>query len=154
MPRIEERIGIAASPTDVFRFCHDTDRRSEWDERVSGVEVLTGTPVRRGTLLRLDSCPAWGSVFSWEGEYVEFQFASKSTLRVIDAAPSSYFRAGTEEWRFGRSSDGGTELTVVWEYEPRGFLRRILDQLGRRTSVHRAMKRSLGRLKEMIEAES
>jgi hypothetical protein len=151
MARIEERVEIAAAPAVAFRFCHDSARRPQWDERVMRVELLTPEPVRRGTLIRIDASRSGRFLFSWDAEYAEFQFPYSSTLRVIDAAPSSPFRTGSESWKFGPAG-GGTRFTLVWEYQPRGFLARIGEALGGRASTRRAIRRSLANLKAMIEA--
>ncbi|OQY17154.1 MAG: hypothetical protein B6I35_14935 [Anaerolineaceae bacterium 4572_32.2] len=151
MGRIEERIDIAAPQAAVFRFCHDAARWPEWDERVVSVELLTSQPIRVGTLLSIDARQSKGPVFSWEGEYSSFQFPRNSELRVLDAAPSSWFNSGKEEWRFS-AAGSGTRFTLVWDYQPRGFLGRILDHLGRRASMRRAIKHSLTNLKAMIES--
>lgn len=153
MPRIREHIDIEASSTDVFRFCHDPDHRPEWDERISRIKMITRAPIRRGTLVRVDARRGRGPVFSWEGEYVEFHYPSSSVIRVMDAARTSYFKLGREEWQFGRSG-AVTRFTLTWEYELRGFLGRILDRLWRRSSIRRAIKRSLANLKKMLEADS
>lgn len=157
MARIKDQIEIAAAPATVFRFCHDVTRRPDWDERVVCVELLTPKPIRLGTLLRVDAARSGAFVFVWDAEYVEFQFPSSSTVRVIDAAPSSPFVAGSESWRFSSSGSsgptgGGTRFALVWDYQPRGFLARITDALGRRGSTRRAIRRSLANLKAMIEA--
>jgi len=154
MPRIEEHMDITAPRSDLFRFCHDVKRRPEWDERIEQMTLLTDTPIRRGTLFRIDARPVRGPIFSWEGEYVDYQYLERSTVRVIDAAPSSHFKAGREEWRFSSSNDGQTQFTLLWEYEVRGFLARILDVLGRRAAIQRAVKQSLVNLKELVEATS
>jgi hypothetical protein len=74
MARIKEQVEIAARPTRIFRFCHDMNRRPEWDERVTRIKVLTPKPLRRGTVIRVDTHPVTsGAVFSWEGEFVEYQ---------------------------------------------------------------------------------
>jgi len=151
MARIEDHIEIAAAPATVFKFCHDAARRPEWDERVTRVELLTSKPIRRGTLVRIDAGRSGSYLFSWDAEYTEYHFPSSSALRVIDAAPSSPFSAGTESWQFG-SAGGGTRFTVVWEYKLRGIIARIGDALGRRASTHRAIHRSLVNLKELLEA--
>ncbi len=151
MARIEERIEIVAAPAVVFRFCHDVARRPDWDERVVCVELLTTPPVRRGTLLRIDAGHSGRFLFSWDAEYAEFQFPHSSTLRVLDAAPSGPFGAGSESWEFSQVS-GGTRFTLVWDYQPRGFLARVADVLGRRASTRRAVQRSLANLKAMIES--
>lgn len=152
MPRLVEQIQIARRPADVFRFCHDLERRAEWDERVTRAEVLTPRPVRRGSVVRVDMNPARGSVFSWEGEFVDYSFPSSSRLEVIDTAPSGYFVAGSEAWRLETSATG-TLFTLSWDYVPRGLVGRIVDALVRRGSVRRAIKQSLENLKAMAEAE-
>ena len=152
MPRLEERIGIARHPSDVFRLCHDWDRRAEWDERVMSVQVLTPKPIRSGTVVRFDTRPAVGNVFSWEGEFVDYSFPSSSRVEVIDAAPSSYFVTGSEEWRL-EPSGTGTLFTLTWDYKPRGLLGRIANALMRRGTTRRAIKQSLENLKELAEAE-
>ena len=152
MPHIEEHVDIAAPPSEVFRFCHDINHRPDWDEQVMRVELLTPPPIRQGTLLRIDARYGGGSVFSWDGEYIGFQFPMSSQVRVIDTAPSSPFGAGSESnWRFS-SVDSGTRFTWTWDYRPRGILAGILDRLGGRASTRRAMKNSLENLKEMIES--
>jgi len=151
MARIEDHIVIAAAPATVFKFCHDVAHRPEWDERVTRVQLLTSKPIRRGTLVRIDAGRSGNYLFSWDAEYVEYHFPSSSALRVIDAAPSSPFSAGTESWQFS-SAGGGTRFAVVWEYRPRGIIARIGDVLGRRASTRRAIHRSLVNLKELIEA--
>ena len=151
MARIEERIEIAAASASLFRFCHDVARRPDWDVRVVRAELLTPAPVRRGTLLRIDAGRSGKFLFSWDAEYAEFQFPSSSTLRVLDAAPSSPFGAGSERWQFS-SVSGGTRFTIVWDYQPNGILARLADVLGGRASTRRAIRRSLANLKKIVEA--
>ena len=152
MPRLEEQIAIARASTDLFRLCHDVDRRAEWDRRVARVQVLTPKPLRSGAVVRIDMYPAMGSVFSWEGEYTSYSFPSSSKLEVIDAAPSSYFLAGSEEWRFD-SSGTGTTFTLIWDYKPRGIVGRITDALLGRSGIRRAIRQSLAELRRLAEAE-
>ena len=152
MPRIEGQIDIATGATRVFRFCHDADHRAEWDERVSRAQVLTPGPVRRGTVLRFDTDPAGSAVFSWDAEVVSFQFPSSSTLKVTDVAPSSTFVSGSEAWRF-EGSGGSTRLSVVWEYEPRGIIGRVLDVLVRRRTNANVLQQSLKNVKMEMESE-
>ena len=150
MARIEESIEIAASPADVFRFCHEPGKRPDWDMRVTRVELLTSKPVRQGTLVRVDAGRAGEVLFSWDGEYIGFQYPISSTVKVLDAAPSSPFKSGNETWQF-TALGGETHLTVIWEYTPRGILARIGDALGGRASTRRAIRRSLLNLKKLIE---
>lgn len=150
MPVIEDHIEIAAAPADIFRFCHDIATRPDWDERVTRVELLSRAPVRGGTLIRVDAARSGRYAFSWDGEYASFHFPRDSTVRVLDAAPSSPFVRGTETWEFS-SAAGGTRFTVTWEYEARGVLGRIADALGRRASTRGAIKRSLASLKALVE---
>lgn len=150
MARIEESIEIAAPPANVFRFCHELEKRPDWDVRVTRVELLTSKPVRQGTLIRVDVGRRGEALFSWDGEYTRFQYPISSTVRVLDAAPSSPFKSGSETWQFSALGNG-TRLTVVWDYTPRGILSRIGDALGGRASIRRAIRRSLVNLKALIE---
>lgn len=150
MARIEESIEIAASPANVFRFCHEPEKQPDWDVRVTRVELLTSKPVRQGTLIRVDAGRAGEALFSWDGEYTGFQYPVSSTVKVLDAAPSSPFKSGSETHQF-TAVGSGTRLTVIWEYTPRGVLARIGDALGGRASTRRAIRRSLSNLKKLIE---
>jgi len=151
MPQIREQIEIAASPSDVFRFCHDTDKRPAWDERVVRMELLTSAPVRRGTLIRVEVGRSGKFLFTWEGEYADFQHLSSSTAKVLDAAPSSPFKTGSEKWQFAREGSG-TRFTLTWDYQPRNWLARIADSVWRQAATRRAIRRSLSNLKTLIEA--
>jgi hypothetical protein len=149
MARIKESQEIAAAPADLFRLCHDLDRRPEWDERVVGAEMLTPPPLRQGSLIRIDEGRGGQFLFSWDAEYSSYQFPSGSTLKVLDAAPSSPFVRGTETWRFDKTSEG-TRFTIVWEYKTRGILARIMDVLGRRGATRRAIRKSLENVRELV----
>jgi uncharacterized membrane protein len=150
MPCIEEHIEIAAAPSSVFRFCHDFTRWPEWNERIVSVEMLSPQPVRRGALFSIDAGRGGRYLFSWDAEYVEFQFPQQSVLRVVDAAPSSPFKTGTESWQYS-STGGGTRFTLVWDYQLRNLIARIADALGRRAATRRDIRRSLINLKKLIE---
>jgi uncharacterized protein YndB with AHSA1/START domain len=150
MARIEVSTDIAAPRAEVFRLSHDLNRRPDWDERVIGVELITPPPLRRTSLIRIDVGRSGKFKFTWEGEYVSYQMPSSSTVSVIDAAPSSPFKKGTEHWDFSQTADG-THMTIVWEYEPRGFLSRISDTLGGRSATRNAIRRSLHNLKTLLE---
>jgi uncharacterized protein YndB with AHSA1/START domain len=150
MPRIEERIEIAAPTSTVFRACHDADQRPEWDERMKRMELITPTPIRQGTLFQVDAVSSGGTVFGWEGEFSEYRYPMNATLKVLDAAPSSPFKAGTEVWQYS-AMEGTTDLTMIWEYQPRNILARIIDVVAGRALTRRAMRRSLANLKEMVE---
>jgi len=150
MPRIVEQIEIAAGATDVFRLCHDVDRRAEWDERVTRAEVLTPKPIRRGSVIRFDTDPAMGAVFSWDGEVVDYHFPSSSKLEVVDVAPSSSFKSGSESWQVS-GSGGETRLRVVWDYNPGGLISGFLDLVVRRRATANAIRQSLQNLKGILE---
>jgi uncharacterized protein YndB with AHSA1/START domain len=151
MTRIEVSVDIAAAPTSVFRLIHDLDRRPDWDERVVGLRMITPAPVRRGSLIQVDAGRAGRFLFTWEAEYTDYQMPNGSTLKVLDAAPSSPFKSGAETWQLSRSGDG-TRLTLIWGYQPRGIIARISDRLGRRAATRRAMRRSLEKLKALVES--
>lgn len=150
MAKITEQIHIQAAPADVFKLCHDLERRAEWDELVAHAEALSPGPLRQGALLRIDSGTAAGAIYTYDAEIESYRFPNHSALRVIDAAPSSPFVSGKMTWSFDRA-DGGTRLSVVWEYKPRGILGRLKNALGRGLLTGRAIRRSLQNLKKLAE---
>jgi uncharacterized protein YndB with AHSA1/START domain len=151
MARIQASIEIHARPREVFRFCHDLARRPEWDERVMAVEMITPPPLRTGSVIRIDAGHDGQFLFTWDAEYLRYYIPTESALRVLDAAPSSPFKTGTLTWRFEQSSHG-TRFTIIWEYQPRGFLARIGDALGRRHATQGAIQHSLKNVKNRIES--
>jgi uncharacterized protein YndB with AHSA1/START domain len=150
--KIAEAIQIAATPAEVFRFCHDLKRRPTWDERVDRIELQGLSRVlRKGALVRVDSHTGAQLPYSWEGEYTQFKMPHSSSVRAIETAQVSHFCAGsTEEWQF-EPSQGGTRFAIIWTYEPRGFLGRLYDYLFRRTSLRRSVRRSLANAKTLAE---
>ncbi|MEW5958982.1 MAG: SRPBCC family protein [Chloroflexota bacterium] len=152
MPEIQESIEIAAPRIEVFRFCHDVNIRPEWDEQIEHMELLTPAPLRSGTLVRVDGGAGRGEVFTWDAEYMSYQLPHGSRLRVIDAAKTCPFREGSElSWQF-ESVGAATRLTWKWDYRPQGLVAGILDNLGGRAATHKAIQRSLSKLKELVES--
>ena len=113
---------------------------------------LSPAPVRRGSLVRIDAGRAGKFLFTWDGEYTGYQLPSGSTVKVLDAAPSSPFKTGTETWKFSRVGDS-TRFSLTWVYQTRGLLSRITDTLGRQAATRRAIRRSLENLKHLIESQ-
>ena len=151
MARIEEHIEIAAPASTVFRTCRDADKRPQWDERVMRIELLSDKPIRQGTLIQVDEGRSGTFLYSWEGEYSSFQFPNNYTIKVLDAAPSSPFKSGSETWRFSTVGSGTTRLSFIWEYTPRNWIGRIVDRLMKRGATRRAIRHSLANLKELVE---
>jgi hypothetical protein len=103
-------------------------------------------------LLSIDAARAGQYAYTWDAEYSAYQFPRSSTLRVIDAAPSSPFVKGTTEvWTFS-SAGGGTRFTLKWDYKTKGFLGKVTDRIGGRTSMRRSIRRSLANLKKTVES--
>jgi len=153
MTKIEEQIIIQVAPATLFNLCHDLARWPEWDELVSYVELLSPAPLRKGSLLRVDSGQSAAAVYTYDAEMTEYHFPIRSALRVLDAATSSPFVSGKSTWSFD-SVSGGTRFSLTWEYRPRGILGRLKNALGRAALTRRAIQRSLQNLKDMVEAEA
>jgi hypothetical protein len=151
MPIIQDSIEIEAAATDVFRYCHDIATRPLWDDRVLRIKLLSKAPIRSGTLIQVDAARSGAYAFSWDAEYSQYRFPSGSTLKVLDAAPSSPFVKGsTETWTFS-SSGGVTRFDLKWAYETKGFVNKVMDRLGGHSSMKRAIRRSLANLKANLE---
>lgn len=150
MSRIEESMEIPAARSDLFRFCHDIDKRPQWDGRVVRIKLLSPGSVRRGAMLSIDAGRGGEYSYTWDGEYAEYQYLSRSKLRVMDAAPSAPFKSGSETWTFSSTGVGSTRFKILWTYEPRGVINRVLDALFRRAVTRRAIRGSLANLRKMF----
>jgi hypothetical protein len=115
-------------------------------------KLITSTPIRQGTLFQADATAPSGAIFGWEGEFAELKYPSNAVLRVLDAAPSSPFKSGTETWRFDTTGKT-TKVTLTWEYQSRNVIARILDWIGGRAVTRRAIRLGLANLKKMIESD-
>ena len=59
-------------------------------------------------------------------------------------------KGSRETWTFS-SVGGSTRFTLKWDYKTKGFLGRVTDRLAGRSSMRRAIRRSLGNLKKTME---
>lgn len=99
-------ITISAEPTDVAAIMFDPNREAEWQQQVSGVEVLDpgikpGARVRHAGLLAQ-------APFTWTTEVVTFHFPHVLNLRLVEGPLQ-----GVVAYGVGRARGGSTARIQV-----------------------------------------
>ncbi|MFB7377620.1 SRPBCC family protein [Kitasatospora purpeofusca] len=153
---IEESIGVAATPTEVYRAVSTVRRTGEWSPECRAVWARRG-PLRAGDRF---------VGFNRRGLFVWF-----TVCRVTTARPGSEFAFRVDalglpiaEWgyRFAPDGEGGTELTEYWRDLRTGRSAPVAELLGkvfsgvapeRRAAHNRAgMRATLRRIRQTLEA--
>ena len=139
MPVIEQTAQLPASPSAVFAYLTDPDRRGEWDDGCSAATLLGDRPAK-GARLQLQGrrmAP------SWLGEYQSFEPPRRATLTLIEGQGMP-FRSFSESFTVAPRS-GGSTLTLRLDYETRGAIR-LIEPLTVRSRLRRSTARSLARI--------
>ena len=134
---------VAARPDKVFQLVTDIDRLPEWNARIEQVvarpaslEVGAEWVVR----LHVPGAPRWNSrsrVVELDPEAGRFAYES----RTEDGNPS--FALWT--WELA-SVEGGTDVTVRWDGNPKTFWRNVLFSRIRRGQLDKEVRASLDAL--------
>jgi uncharacterized protein YndB with AHSA1/START domain len=136
---VENSVEIRRSSEDVFDYCTDLARETEWNPRTRYVEKLTDDPIGLGTRYRGE----WIKGDPMTIDFVRFErptlWASYARSRHLDARSES--RVSPTEI--------GARLTTRTELIPHGFLRILLPFI--RRTMHRREDDNLARIKLRLE---
>lgn len=136
MPVIEQTAQLPASPSTVFAYVTDPDRRGEWDDGCAACTLLADHPAK-GARLQLQGrrmAP------SWLGEYRSFDPPRRASLTLIEGQGMP-FHSFSESFTLVPRS-GGSTLTLRLDYETRGAIR-LIEPLTVRSRLRRTTARSL-----------
>ncbi|MCX6022858.1 MAG: SRPBCC family protein [Chloroflexi bacterium] len=148
MPKIEEKIVIAAPLDQVWTLMRDTGRRPEWDLSVRSVRrVESGDPA--DTRFYYVAPLALGLTWRWEGRYAVFHDHRRAAVQLISGSALRPFRKLAGTWLLN-PVDGGALLTMNVNFEPRmSWLAPLMAW-----RVRRVLRQSLVRFKALAESEA
>lgn len=145
--RGEERIEIAAPPEAVYDLVSDMTRMGEWSpecRRCEWVGTSTG--------------PVVGAEFLGHNQVGPYRWSVGGTVVTADRGREFAFTTllkghDSTRWRYRfEPSDGGTILSESYEYVWSTRLIRLSDALTpRRTMLHRGIRQTLRRIKDVAE---
>jgi uncharacterized membrane protein len=145
MARVEASVVINRPLEEVFAFASNTENHTQWNSGVLEVEQTSEGPVGVGTTFRgVDHF--LGQRVEWTSEVTEYQ----PDRRVDHTIAAGAIRL--EESCTFECVEGGTELTVLYEGEARGFLRLAEPIVVR--MFQRQIEGNLANLKDVLEAQA
>jgi hypothetical protein len=136
---LENSVDICRSADEVFDYCSDPLRETEWNPKLKHIEKSTVGPVEVGA--RYDADFGVGGhmtieVVRFDRPYVWATVGESARLR------------GSLEGRVLSTSDGA-QLVLRMEIEPKGALRLLLGPIGRR--MHHAQRGHLATIRRRLE---
>lgn len=141
-----DSIDIEAPPEQVYRRLRDLTCHSEFSDGLVKVEQAEPGPVRVGTRFRSE-------------ERVPGRFVSHSEITALEEPRLIAWRAWVEgvmrtEWELRLSPQGrGTHLVMDSRWAAAGPIGFLMLNLHRRRNAPRENRRTLGRMKAVLEAE-
>jgi uncharacterized membrane protein len=147
--RIEVSVDIGAAPEVVWDFVSDLRRIPEWIEDTLKMLSVEPEPAQLGTVYRERSriIGPLSQVTTWKISQFDAPRFQKHEGRVPMMASTSV--------SFGlEPSTAGTRFTLVFEYTPGNPLSSLADGLFVRKNLESGFRRSLQKLKALLEAET
>jgi carbon monoxide dehydrogenase subunit G len=146
--RFERSVTIAASPEALWKVVQEPARRTEWDLRVTQVELLTPRLVGKGS--RFGICyDFWGTPVRLVIELISWQPYQRSGIKMVGGEQPGTLASS---WNFAVQPDGTTSWTTRLTITVPGQLGWLREQLVGHT-IEWLTVRSQRNLKQLIEAE-
>jgi acyl-CoA synthetase (AMP-forming)/AMP-acid ligase II/uncharacterized membrane protein len=144
--RVEEKISVAGPPEKVWQLVTDPDQQMRFVHGITRWDVegrkRTGLGARYSMRMRVGSAEV-GSLVEVV-EFVEPEDMAWSSVTGLDQRG---------RWRLRKRDDGGTDVTLRIAYQsPGGLLGTLADRFSA-PLVHENLRRSLDRLKRIVEGE-
>jgi carbon monoxide dehydrogenase subunit G len=135
---IEESVEIRATPEQVFDFVQDPAQRASWDEGVLSAERRGEELAIRYRVLGPIRCEM---VFA----YTLLDRPRRSAVKLVRSSGACMFSSAGGAWFYEPTQDG-TRFTTKFTYQTRGIPTGFV-----RSSIAKATRRSLARLKSQLE---
>lgn len=143
----EQAVEIQVPVDEVYHRLEDLTRHTEFADGLVSIEQITSGPVAVGTRFRAQ-------------ERVPGKVVSTSEITALDRPRLIAWRAWVSgamrvEWEFRLSpSGGGTHLVQTSRWQPTGPIGFVMLHLHRKRNAPRENRRTLDRIKTVLEAEA
>jgi Polyketide cyclase / dehydrase and lipid transport len=136
---VDNAVDISRSAENVFDYCTDLSRESEWNPKTRRIENLTTGPIGLGTRYEGE----WIKGDPMRIEYVRFDrptaWASVGRSRRLNARSEGHVSKTRQ----------GVRLRIRMELQPRGAMRLLLPLLG--PVMRRREERNVAAIKAVLE---
>jgi len=145
MARIEESVEIKRPPDKVFAYTTDAKTWTKWQSTFPEAEQTSQGPVGVGTTFK-GSIHMMGLTMKWTANATEYE-ANKKFGKTISCGSLTNQQHNTYD-----PAGGGTKFTIVYDMKVGGFMKLFSPMIV--SSTRKALKKALGDLKGILEAQT
>jgi Polyketide cyclase / dehydrase and lipid transport len=143
MSRIEESVEINCPVEKVFAFTTDAGSWCKWQTIIPEAEQTSKGPVGVGTTFK-GTNHLMGRTMKWTSQAIEYEKNRKFGKNITSG---SIF---IEQHNTYNPSKEGLKFTIVYDMKVNGFLKLLSPMIV--SSMRKELKKSLGNLKQILEA--
>jgi len=143
MSRIEENVEIHCPVGKAFSFTTDAASWSTWVTFIPEAEQTSKGPVGVGTTFK-GTNHLMGRTMKWTAQATEYETNRKFGKNITSG---SVF---IEQHNTYEPAKDGVKFTIVYDMKVHGFLKLLSPMIV--SSMHKGLKKSLGTLKQILEA--
>ena len=143
MSRIEESVEINCPVEKAFAFTTDAASWSTWQTIIPEAEQTSKGPVGVGTTFK-GTNHLMGRTMKWTAQVTEYEKNKKFGKNITSG---SVF---TQQHNTYEPAKEGLKFTIVYDMNVNGFLKLLSPMIVR--SMRKELKKSLGNLKQILEA--
>ena len=145
MARIEESVEIKRPPDKVFAYTTDARTWTKWQSTFPEAEQTSQGPVGVGTTFK-GSIHMMGLTMKWTANATEYE-ANRKFGKTISCGSLTNQQHNTYD-----PAGGGTKFTIVYDMKVGGFMKLFSPMIV--SSTRKALKKALGDLKGILEAQT
>jgi hypothetical protein len=145
MARIEESVDIGEPADRVFAYTTDARTWPKWQTIIPQAEQTSPGAVAVGTTFR-GKVHMMGLTMKWTAQATEYEPAKKYGKNITSMAML------IEQHNTYSPMTGGTRFTILYDLKIRGIFKLCSPMLV--SAMRRELKKSLGNLKAVLEAQS
>ena len=145
MANIEESVEIKSPPEKVFAYTTDAKSWSKWQSIIPAAEQTSPGPVGVGTTFK-GTVHMMGISMNWTAKVTEYDSNKRFGKNIISAGMF------VEQHNSYHPVDGSAKFTMVYDITVRGVFKLFSPILI--SSMRKELKKSLGNLKSVLEAQA
>jgi len=145
MARIEESVEIKRPVDNVFAYTTDAKSWAKWQSIIPEAEQTSQGPVSVGTTFKGTS-RMMGRSMKWTATATEYEPSRKFGKNITSGSMT------IEQHNSYDPTEGGIKFTIVYDMKVGGLLKLFSPMLV--SSMRKELKKSLGNLKSVLEAQT
>ena len=145
MARIEESVEIKRPADKVFAYTTDAKSWPKWQSTIPEAEQTSQGPVGVGTTFK-GTIRMMGLSMKWTAKATEYEPNRKFGKNITSGSMT------VEQHNTYAPIEGGTKFTIVYNMKVGGLMKLFSPMIV--SSMRKALKKALGNLKSLLEAQT